>query len=72
MSDVVRATLAEGLAGLAPGQRLDAARETARSLAAMLAAVDAGELELTPTERARLEGAHLALDLLAGQADETV
>ena len=35
-------------------------------------AVDAGELELTPTERARLEGAHLALDLLAGQADETV
>ncbi|MGQ4600880.1 hypothetical protein [Nocardia sp. R6R-6] len=68
MSDVVRATLA-GLAGLAPEQRLDAARETARSLAAMLAAAD---LELTPTERARLEGAHLTLDLLTGQADETV
>lgn len=41
------------------------ARETAEHLEAVLECIDAGEITATPTEIARLEGADLALRLIA-------
>ena len=46
---------------------IDAARETARSLLLLLAAIDRGELVATPLEVARLQGAAAALGAIAGE-----
>lgn len=40
--------------------------ETAAALRRLLAAIAAGELEATPQERDRLEGAALALEAISG------
>lgn len=46
-------------------ERIKQARAAADHLGALLAAIDAGELEAAPTEIARLEGAELALRLVS-------
>ncbi|MCV6968984.1 hypothetical protein [Mycobacterium bohemicum] len=46
--------------------------ETVSQLRAILAAVDAGDLEASAAERARIEGAVLALDVLAGSPKNTL
>lgn len=43
-------------------ERIAAANETREKLAALRDAIDRGEIEATPTERAGLEGAMLALE----------
>lgn len=50
----------------------EAVAETVGQLRAILAAVDAGELEVSATERARIEGAVLALDVLAGSYSKSL
>lgn len=50
------------------GHRVRQARSTAVHLEALLECIDAGELEATPTEIARLEGADLALRLVSGSS----
>ena len=53
---------------LTPAERIDTARETARSLMRLLEAIEHGELVATPLEIARLQGAAAALNAMAGNA----
>jgi len=53
------------LATLPVRQRIAAARECADRLALLLAAIDRGELEASPTEAAQLQGAVRVLRTLA-------
>jgi hypothetical protein len=59
------AALREQLAGSTPAQRLTQARATAVHIEALLERIDAGEIEATPIEVARMEGADLALRAVA-------
>jgi hypothetical protein len=64
--DQFRAELAGTLVGLTPSQRLKAGREMADWLAVILAAIERGEIDASATEYARLQGAAVALAILAG------
>jgi hypothetical protein len=50
-----------------PAERIDATRQTARSLMLLLEAIERGELVATPLEIARLQGAVETLDAIAGE-----
>ncbi len=65
--DRVAEELRGALAGLTAAQRIKAAREMAERLRVVLAALERGELDATPTEVARLEGAAVALSMLSGR-----
>jgi hypothetical protein len=60
------ATLAGELVGLSPSQRLEAGREMADRIGAVLSAIERGALDATEVQRARLEGAAVALTTLTG------
>ncbi len=57
------AKLAGELVGLSPSQRLDTGREMADQIqiAAVLSAIESGALDATRVQRARLQGAAVAL-----------
>ena len=53
-----------------PADRIDATRQTARSLMRLLEAIERGELVATPLEVARLQGAVEALGAIARELPE--
>jgi hypothetical protein len=53
------------LAGLSPAQRIATAQEAAERLGRLVAAIDAGELDADPVERAYIVGVRAALEAVA-------
>ena len=53
-----------------PTDRIESARQAARSLMLLLEGIDRGEIVATPLEIARLQGAVEALGAIAGERPE--